>query len=403
VGADAARGVEPLPLGSGGSRLRGWIREGLYIPDSRVGWIPWARRAVRRLLAQASGPTVVYSTSVPYSAHLAAWSALPPGTPWVAEFRDPWSDAHPFLRPRTAWRRAIDDRLHQMIVRRADRVVVTTEATAERLAKKTGLLPERIVVARNGYEPTPMGPFGASPSSCDVLYAGSVAVGEDVRPVLEGLVEARRRTHSRITLHVLGPNEPWTSVARDVDGLSSTVEDALDGSDSGRGGDENRTESALRLRGTTDPGAARRGMAWVDANLLLNWHPAYEAIVPGKAYEYLGAGRPILAGVRPGTELAGLLRAYGDVEFVGGDDRIDWARAFAELAGRHTVGSGAAEDRRKGVAGASGTHDDGTDTGRPDRGDPGHDRSRPFGPSELTRRVQAQRVAEMLDSLVGRA
>ena len=351
AGGEAARGAEPLALGALGTRARTWVREWLYLPDSRVGWIPWARRAAKRLLADSSRVPVVYSSSVPYSAHLAAWASLTPDTKWVAEFRDPWSEAHPFLRPRTSFRRGFDDRVHQMIVHRADRVVVTSERTAERLVRKVGIAPDRVVVVRNGYEPTPTVPTAVSVNTVSVLYAGSVAPGEDVRPVLEGLARARDGADLPLYLDVLGPEEPWRSAASQVGGVGS----------------------ALRLRGMTSPATARLCMIASNANLLLNWHPAYEAILPGKAYEYLGAGRPILAGVHVDSELAGLLRAHGEARFVRGHDASDWARAFLDVSRQ------------------------------PHRGASGAGPQRPFGPSGLTRRSQAQRVAEMLDRLVGPA
>ncbi len=46
--------------------------------------------------------------------------------------------------------------------------------------------------------------------------------------------------------------------------------------------------------------------------LVLLSHPREHLVVPGKLYEYLGARRPVLAAVPPGTEMDRLLRAHGD-------------------------------------------------------------------------------------------
>ena len=44
-------------------------------------------------------------------------------------------------------------------------------------------------------------------------------------------------------------------------------------------------------------------------------------VVSGKVYEYLAAGRPILAAVPPGGVAADLIRRTGSGEVVDGDDR----------------------------------------------------------------------------------
>ena len=61
-------------------------------PDETAGWVPaatWhALRAVRRYR-----PDVLYSTSSPVSAHLVALMvSRVTGIPWVADFRDAWTE-----------------------------------------------------------------------------------------------------------------------------------------------------------------------------------------------------------------------------------------------------------------------------------------------------------------------
>ena len=72
-GSVAADGVVrelsgPLAL----DRVRGLVRDYLYLPDALAPWIPFAVAGARRALRIAPAPAVLVSTSVPYSAHLAA-------------------------------------------------------------------------------------------------------------------------------------------------------------------------------------------------------------------------------------------------------------------------------------------------------------------------------------------
>lgn len=341
---------EPLVLGSRQDRLRRWVREWCYVPDSRAGWIPFARLALKRALAKDSRSTIVYSTSVPYSAHFAAWASLGPRTRWVAEFRDPWSEAPALLRPRSATRRALDERMHRLVLQRADRIVVTSNATAAELVSARGLAEDRLSVVPNGFEPVPTSVPPGADQSCLFQYVGTVSEGEDVEPLLRGLQRARSVVGDRLRFRVVGPTQIWQAALRQIPGLENTV----------------------HLVGTTDGRTASEFTGAASANVVLSWLP-FLVTIPGKVFEYLGARRPVIAAVPPGSEAAALLSDYGVVEFVDGADEGAWAEAFLEIARRHQDGAlSSPMTGRKSV-------------------------------EELTRRTRAQQLAVVLDALVGAA
>ncbi len=316
VGSSERVHAEPLRLGRTGNRLRGLARDLLYVPDSRVGWIPYARRALRLHLSERPSGALVYSTAVPYSAHLAAWSALGPDTLWVAEFRDPWSEAHRDVQSGSATRRALNARMHQGILSRADRIIVTTESGARELTRKREVPREKIRVVANGYEPGPLGTPPHRAQACRLVYAGSVSPGERVAPLLTALSRVRRRHGDRVRLRVVGPLDPWRQAA-------------------GAAG----LQAGLELPGTTSPDVARQEMANASVNVLLKWHPAYRNIVAGKAFEYLGVRRPILAGLPADTEMGRLLERTGEVTFVVADDPNAWETALETVLREHEEGS----------------------------------------------------------------
>ena len=60
-------------------------------PDERSGWLPFAAREGLRM-ADRFRPDVVFSSSSPTSAHvIARVVSKARGIPWVADFRDPWT------------------------------------------------------------------------------------------------------------------------------------------------------------------------------------------------------------------------------------------------------------------------------------------------------------------------
>jgi hypothetical protein len=84
-------------VGSGGGVAEGaarWLRANVFLPDARVGWVPFAAWRGARLSRQR-GIDALLTTGPPHSAHLAGLAIRRAGRlPWVADFRDPWTDIH---------------------------------------------------------------------------------------------------------------------------------------------------------------------------------------------------------------------------------------------------------------------------------------------------------------------
>ena len=114
----------PAPLGRGTARrLRAFARRWVYRPDAQVGWYPFAVTAGRALLRRKSFD-VVFSSSFPITAHLIARRLARDFTlPWVAEFRDVWTDAAEYD---SAARRRSDQRTERTLLRDADAVVTVS-------------------------------------------------------------------------------------------------------------------------------------------------------------------------------------------------------------------------------------------------------------------------------------
>jgi hypothetical protein len=283
------------------------------VPDAQVGWIPFAAKAADEALAAAAGDGVVFSTSVPYSAHFAAMSvAKRRRVPWVAELRDPWSTARSPERTRSRLRQQLDRRLERCVLSRADHIVVTSEGTRGQLLETAdGLDPDRISVVRNGFEPIPTGRPPAPDEPMTILYAGTVAPGEDMAPVLEGLDRVHARHPAAFRLRVLGPTGAWQGT--------------LD-------------RPWLELEGTVTPSAARQTMANSSVLLLVQLHEAYRTIIPGKCFEYIGVRRPILALVPPGSEMEELLVKHADARRVNAAAAGDLASTVEGLLAEHRAG-----------------------------------------------------------------
>jgi glycosyltransferase involved in cell wall biosynthesis len=310
--------VRAVEAGRFGRVARRLVRDFAYVPDAQVGWIPFAAAAAARAVGGASPHGVLFSTSVPYSSHLAAMAASRrSGAGWVAEFRDPWSTSIPPARTVHPLRQRIDWSLEDRIVRNADHVIVTSEATRlQYLESHASLPPERISVVTNGFEPIPAGEPPASDEQMTILYAGTVATGEDLAPLLAVLDQVHARRPGCFRLRVLGPPEPWRPRA------DSTPE-----------------RPWLKLDGIVTPESAREAMANSSALLLAQTSPAYRTVIPGKVFEYVGVRRPVISIAPPASEMSAIIRAHGDARWVSPDRLHTLGSTVEELADEHIAGT----------------------------------------------------------------
>jgi glycosyltransferase involved in cell wall biosynthesis len=300
----------PRPGGSG--RRSGLVFGGLrslsdwwLLPDSYAGWAPRARRAAAARLARG-GVSAVLSTSPPDSVHLAALPlARRFGLPWVADFRDPWIALH-FRRPPTAWHAARQRALERRVLGSADLVLAASRTHALELEGHPALAGQsrRAVHLPNGFEPDSE-PAGAAATGArdaehfTLVFTGTLSQMPDTGVFLEALHEllaARPEARRRIRARLAGPFD------------TGYADRAV----------------ALGLRGIVEfPGPLAHGEARAlqrRADLLLLWKPrGYRTMVPGKTYEYLDAGRPILALLPEDDEAATLVRSAGGTCLPPGD------------------------------------------------------------------------------------
>jgi glycosyltransferase involved in cell wall biosynthesis len=293
TGLSLLRRLLPARAGVGGVRgsgrairaLRG-LASWACIPDSYVGWVPFAVREGERLLRTGSYDRIL-TTSSPDSAHLIGLTlAERHGVPWVADFRDPWVRRLSF-RPPTALHRRRQEALERKVLERASLVTVTSEATREDyLGRHPDLPPGRIEVVTNGFDEHDFDGIAPQPITNDmftVLHAGQLNPERPAAPFLEGLAlfltrnpEARLRT--RVTF--LGPH-----YAGDREAALRLGVDGIVAFDSGRPHRETVREllrSHILLLMEQD--SERGGL-----------------ILPGKVFEYLRARRPILGLLPPGA------------------------------------------------------------------------------------------------------
>ncbi len=149
-------GLDGVATGSGRPSWRGsrWVSDverWLLFPDRYIGWLPFAvARAVT--LCRRKSIDVIYSTSTAVTSHLIAYFLKRfLAKPWVADFQDPLSQ-NPLLNFASLLHKKALEKIEQLILRNADRVVVTTEEHQRMIQEKFSTRSDKFAVIPMGFD-----------------------------------------------------------------------------------------------------------------------------------------------------------------------------------------------------------------------------------------------------------
>jgi glycosyltransferase involved in cell wall biosynthesis len=284
------------------------------LPDQ---YISWAKAGVEPLcrLIDEEGVDAVYSTFGPPSNH---WLGLMlkqrTNLPWVADFRDLWTDDYRYVETAPT-RRAAHRRLEQEVLEAADVVVGVAERQTAILADHVPPLRHKFVTITNGYDPQDFGIVRQE--------AGLRTPEADADP-------SWRR--DRFVLAHVGRLDRWRTNDAWFSGLRRFVECL--GSERDRilfrivGHANARTRADLDATGVpythtayVPHGDAVREMRSADVLLLNVPHGRNaESVIPAKLFEYLAAQHPILVVGPPGGECESIVLASRAGRAVGFDE-----------------------------------------------------------------------------------
>jgi glycosyltransferase involved in cell wall biosynthesis len=281
-------------------RIARWMRANVFLPDARVGWVPFAAARGHRLLQQG-GFDAVMTTGPPHSTHLAGLLLHRlHDTPWLVDLRDPWTgiDFYEDL-PMTALARAIDGWLEMLVLNHADVGTVVSEAMGRELLARASI---SLKVVPNGFDPADFEAVDAKPPADRFVigHVGNLNMARNPEVLWKALAELRapeRMPELRIAL--TGNVEPAVlSTAADY-GLNHLID----------------TFPFVPHRAAVE--RMRRATVLL---LCVNRVAGAEGIVTGKLYEYVASGRPVLGIGPPAGDAARVLGATDAGRMFGFDD-----------------------------------------------------------------------------------
>lgn len=296
-------------------RVRRWITRWLLVIDQEIGWLPIASR-VGVELHQKDPWAVIYSTAPPYTNHLVGRTLKEKTrTPWVADFRDAWIDNPAICFP-TGFHRELVTRQERSVVYSADRIVVVSEPMRQQfIARYADLSPERFVVIPNGFDESDY--QDARPAARDqrftLIYTGSLYLerrtADAFLAALRKAIDHQEIRRDEIRVLFVGSTGPQARQVVEALGLDSLVE----------------------FTGYLPHSETIPYQLCADALLLIIGRgPGSQAVLTGKIFEYLRAGKPILALIPDGAA-ADLLAESGSSLILPPDDVEEISRGLVAL------------------------------------------------------------------------
>jgi glycosyltransferase involved in cell wall biosynthesis len=264
------------------------LAQRILCPEPEVVWVPFAVRKATQIIRKHGIDTLLV-TAPPFSAFLAG-NALKrrfPHLRYVADFRDEWLtfylNNNDFQNNKYARRRA--PLIERETIQAADLVVAVTESSLDEIRSRyPSESPAKFHCVSNGFDPAAFAGFQARSHAEDrvvVTHVGTIYRNSSPRYYFEALQRLpesmRQKFHTRFIGRLTDPeraNLEQQSVSVEIAGFMPQAQ-------------------ALRFMEDTD-------------YLLMTMTDPIS--MPGKLYEYLATGKPILAIAPHGSEVDRMIR-----------------------------------------------------------------------------------------------
>jgi len=259
-----------------------WIRLNLFIPDAKIGWIPFAVKYGKKIIKKEK-PDIIFSSSPPPTVHLIAkklakWS----GIKWVADFRDPWIEIYHYDNiKRSKYSKSRDKKLESTILNEADGLITVSKNVAN-LLETTQKPRKMIAIIPNGYDEEDFSELDNNGSFEKFTFAYAGKMNNQQNPIklwkaLSNLVRNNQRFADNFQMLFMG-------------NIASEIIEKIK---------ENGIENNLKILGYVNHKKMLENLSKSHILLLLIPNTKNnKGIVTGKLFEYLATGNYIL-GIGP--------------------------------------------------------------------------------------------------------
>jgi glycosyltransferase involved in cell wall biosynthesis len=281
-----------------------WIRGNLFIPDPRVFWVRPSVKFLNDFLLEQNIRTVI-TTGPPHSVHLIGLGLKKknPSLRWIADFRDPWSEWG-FLDTIKVGRlaRSIHKRLERLVLQNADKMLTITPFYVKQLERLSG---RKVHLLTNGFDEDDFRGLTIRPTEKFIIrHVGMVNEKCNPVPFMESvaaLCESNKEFASLVQIDFVGQVNPTFRefvtqhpVLHRITTFTEPIPHA----------------GVIKLYGQSSL-----------LLLVLTGYKDAEGYMPGKLFEYMATGLPIL-GVGPEEgDAADAMKSYSAGTMLDSGDR----------------------------------------------------------------------------------
>lgn len=258
-------------------KLSIWIRGNFLIPDPRRFWIKPSIRFLSDYLNENPVDAII-TTGPPHSMHLIGMGLKKsfPLLPWVADFRDPWTNIDFYKDLNLTWLAdKIHHKLEREVIQNADTVLVVSRGMEEEFAP---MKPRKLQVITNGYDESDVqvGTL-ALDGRFSISHIGTLNAARNPRIVWKVLSEiCAENVDFKKDLQIQLVGKVDFSVLEDIQSYGLQ-------------------EQLLKIDYLSHSEAIAKQNSSQVLMLLINQSGNAKGILTGKFFEYLAAKRPILA------------------------------------------------------------------------------------------------------------
>ena len=290
-------------------KLMLYIRGNFFIPDARIGWVKPSVNYLSDYVNKEDIHTII-TTGPPHSVHLIGFKLKEKlGVKWLADFRDPWTTIgyHKQLKL-TKQSKVKHKDLEDQVLNAADQIIVTSLNTKKELEAITS---QPIEVITNGYDDESIVNFEMD-SKFTISHIGSLLSKRDPKnlwKILGDLVKENSEFAKDFQLRFVGVVSEKTLNSLHELGLSDYIDNI--GYVSHKESIVFQKKSQIVL------------LVEIDSDVT-------KCIIPGKLFEYMVSGRPIISIGPKDTDVEKILKETNTGNYFNYDDYESLKRIILE-------------------------------------------------------------------------
>jgi len=272
-------------------KVKDFVTDIVTIPDKQIGWFPYAYRQGKKLM-RTNQVDIIYAIGKPWTGFFVGyWLKKKYNIPLVIDFMDPWR-TNLWTVKKNSMLEKIQNYLEKFIVHRADFVIANTEESRRDIVNRLHIENSLTDVVSCGYDSEDFKnlPTAEKNEKLTITHTGTFYLKRNPYSFLKALkelIEARKIDPQKVEVNFIGineVNEPRLTELLENEPINKLVNQ------------QNWVphDKALEYMRNSD--------------LLLLIQPDTTLQIPGKLYEYLATGKPVLALSQSDGAVANLIK-----------------------------------------------------------------------------------------------